>query len=328
MANLKTNYLGLELSNPIIVGSSELCNSVENIVKLEKAGAGAVVIKSLFEEQILMDIDAERVNNMSGSYDYNESYIGYYLKEHSLRNHLNLIRESKAAVSIPVIGSINCISSSEWIDYAQKFEEAGADALEINLFVMPANTDMTSADMEATYMEIAELLPSKVKIPVSLKLSSYFSGMANFFVKLSQTNIKGLVLFNKFYSPAIDIDDEKLISQTIYSNAHDNGNTLRWIGILDGKVDCDLAASNGVHSGKDVISNILVGADAVQMVSSIFKNGNGQIEKVKNELSTWMDSKGYENIVDFKGKLSQKSNKNPMQFERAQFMKYFADSGR
>ncbi len=193
---------------------------------------------------------------------------------------------------------------------------------------MPANVDMSSKEIESIYMDIATQLPSKLSIPVSLKLSSYFSGMANFLVKLSKTEIKGMVLFNKFYNLAIDIENEKLHSRTIYSMPEDNSNTLRWIGILDGKVDCDLAASTGIHSGNDVISNLLAGANAVQMVSSIFENGNGHIAKVKNELSTWMEKKGYENISDFRGKLSQSSHKNPMMFERAQFMRYFADSGK
>jgi dihydroorotate dehydrogenase (fumarate) len=328
MRNLKTTYLGLELDNPIIVGSSELCNSVDNIVNLEKAGAGAVVIKSLFEEQIMMDIDAERTNNMFETYGHIEDYLGYYLKEHTIQKHLTLIKDAKKAVKIPVIGSINCVSSSDWMDYAKKFEEAGADALEINLFIMPANVDMTSNEIEAIYMDIATNLPSKLNIPVSLKLSSYFSGMANFLLKLSKTEIKGLVLFNKFYNLSIDIEKEKLQSRTVYSLPEDNSNTLRWIGILDGKVDCDLAASTGIHTSNDVISNILVGANAVQMVSSIFENGASHIKKVKEELSTWMEKKGYENISDFRGKLSQSSHKNPMMFERAQFMKYFADSGK
>ena len=328
MINLNTTYLGLKLRNPIIVGSSELCNSVEHIVSLEKAGAGAVIIKSLFEEQIMMDIDAERTNNMYETYGHIEDYVGYYLKEHSISKHLTLIKEAKKAVDIPVIGSINCVSSSEWMDYASKFEEAGADAIEINLFIMPANVNMDAEEIEALYMDIATKLPAKINIPVSLKLSSYFSGMANFLVKLSQTDIKGLVLFNKFYNLAIDIDDEKINSRTVYSMPEDNSNTLRWLGILNDKVECDLAASTGIHTGNDVISNILVGANAVQLVSSIYMNGESQIEKVKKELSDWMEKKGYESISDFRGKLSQSSQKNPMLFERAQFMKYFADSGK
>jgi len=328
MADLKTTYLGLELKNPIIVGSSELTNSVEKIVDLEKAGAGAIIIKSLFEEQIMMDIDAERANNMYGTYDHIENYVGYYLKKHSIDSYLKLVSDSKKAVEIPVIASINCVSADEWIDYAKKIENAGADALEINLFIMPANVEMTSEETEKIYTDIAKKLPEVVSIPVALKISSYFSGMANFLVKLSQTKINGLVLFNKFYNPAIDIETEKLVSHTVYSKVGDNSHTLRWVGILSGKVDCDISASTGIHSGADVISNLLVGAKAVQMVSAIYINGNDQITKAVAELDAWMDKKGYKTIEEFRGKLSQDSQKNPMMFERAQFMKYFADSGR
>ncbi len=328
MANLKTNYLGLELKNPIIVGSSELSNTVEHILKLEKAGAGAIVIKSLFEEQIMMDIDAERTNNIYNSYDHIENYVGYYLKKHSIDSYLKLITDAKKATTIPIIGSINCVSADEWIDYAKKIEDAGADALEVNLFIMPANVEMTGAEIEKIYTDIAEKLPSVVNIPIALKISSYFSGLANFLVRLSKTNIKGMVLFNKFYSPAIDIDKEELISHSIYSKASDNGLTLRWIGILSGKVECDLAASTGIHTAKDVISNLLVGANAVQMVSTIFLHGESQITKTLAGLNEWMDDKSYKTIDDFRGKLSQTSQKNPMMFERAQFMKYFSDSGK
>jgi len=182
MANLQTTYLGLNLKNPIVIGSSELTNSAERVADLEKAGAGAVILKSLFEEQILMDIDAERMNNMSGSYDYIENHLGYYLKKHSVDKYLNLIKDSKKAVNIPVIASINCYDDKEWIDFAEKVEKAGADALEINLFALPANSSISGREMEQNYLNVIIKLMNVVKIPVSLKLSSYFSGLANFFV--------------------------------------------------------------------------------------------------------------------------------------------------
>ena len=327
MANLTTKYLGLELKSPIIIGSSELTTSVDKIIKHEAAGAGAVVLKSLFEEQILMDISAERLNNMYGTYQAVEDQLGYYLKAHTVGNYLTLIKDVKKAVSIPVIASISCVSSSEWIDFAKKVEEAGADAIEINMFILPANTEQEGKDIENTYFDIANKITSTVSIPVSLKISSYISGLANFVQKLSYTRIKGLVLFNKFYTPAIDIENEKIVSGSLYSKPEDNSLPLRWIGILNNKVNCDLAASTGIHTGKGVISNILVGANAVQMVSAVFEKGEKQIDVVLNELSAWMDKKGYKTIEEFRGKLSQKEIKNPMLFERAQFMKYFADSG-
>ena len=328
MANLNTEYLGLKLKSPVIVGSSELNNSVEKIKKHEAAGAGAVVLKSLFEEQILMDIDAERLNNMYGSFQDVENQLGYYLKAHTVGKYLSLIKEVKEAVSIPVIASINCVSSKEWIDFAKKVEEAGADALEINMFILPADTEKDSKEIEDIYFDIASKITKTVSIPVSLKISSYFSGMANFIQKLSYTDIKGLVLFNKFYAPTIDIEKEAITSGSLYTTSSDNTMPLRWIAILNDNVRCDLAASTGVHTSKDLISNILVGANAVQMVSAIFEKGEGKITEVLNGLSDWMDKKGYQSIEEFRGKLSQKETKNPMLFERVQFMKYFADGAK
>ncbi len=328
MANLETKYLGLTLKNPFIVGSSELNNSVEKIKQHEASGAGAIVLKSLFEEQILMNIDAERLNNMYGSYDAVEDQIGYYLKKHNVDSYLKLIKEAKAAVNIPVIASINCVSSVEWIDFAKKIEEAGADAIEVNMFIMPLNVDMEGQEIENTYFDIANKVSNAVSIPVALKVSNYISGLANFLQGISKSKIKGLVLFNKFYAPAVDIENEKIISSSIYSKEGDNSNTLRWIAILNGQVEADLCASTGVHTAKDFISNILVGANAVQVVSAIFEKGEKCISDFINELNVWMDKKGYKNIDDFRGKLSQKEIKNPMLYERAQFMKYFSGLGK
>ena len=327
MADLTTKYLGLELKSPIIIGSSELNNSVDRIKKHADAGAGAVVLKSLFEEQILMDIDAQRLNNMYNTYDAVEEQLGYYLKKHTVDNYLNLIKETKAEVDIPVIASINCVTTVEWIEFAKDIEKAGADALEVNMFILPSDTEEDSKAVEKKYFDIAEALTKTISIPVSLKVSSYFSGLASFIQKLSYTDIKGLVLFNKFYTPAIDIEKEEIVSNSVFSNQEDNSMPLRWIGILNGKVSCDLASSTGVHDSKDVISNLLVGANAVQMVTSIFKKGDDHISKSLSELNDWMDKKGYKSIEDFRGKLSQKGNKSPQLLERVQFMKYFADSG-
>ena len=327
MAILKTTYLGLELKSPIIIGSSELNNSVERIKKHADAGAGAVVLKSLFEEQIMMDIDSQRMNNMHDTYAEVEQQVGYYLKKNTVGEYLKLIKDAKYAVDIPVIASINCATSSEWIEFAKDVERAGADAIEINMFLLPSDAEMEGKDFEKIYFDIAEKVTKAVSIPISFKIGSYFSALASFAKKLSYTDIKGLVLFNKFYTPAIDIENETIISGSIFSSQSDNGMPLRWIGILNNRVQCDLAASTGVHTGKDVISNILVGANAVQMVSSILKNGEEQITKSLNDLSEWMDKKGYKTIEEFRGNLSQREMKNPMVLERVQFMKYFADSG-
>jgi len=325
MANLTTKYLGLELKNPIVIGASELTNSVESIKELAQAGAGAVVLKSLFEEQILMDLNSERLNNMMDTYDHVENHLGFYLKNHSVQHYLNLINEAKAAVDIPIIASINCYDENEWIDFAAQVQEAGADAIEVNLFVMPADVEVSGEQLEVDYKNVTTKLLEVVDIPVSLKLSSYFSGLANYMMELSRIGVNGLVLFNKFYAPKVDIEKEMIVSGAHRTTSADNANTLRWMGILSGKVKCDLSASTGIHTGEDVISNLLMGATTTQMVSSIMTNGSKQIAKVLSELEAWMNKKGYASLDDFRGKLNQKNVKNPMMLERAQFMKYFSE---
>jgi len=323
MANLATKYLGLDLKNPIVVGSSELTNSVDKIKEIADAGAGAIVLKSLFEEQILMDIDSERMNNMNDSYGHIENHLGYYLKTHSVNNYLKLIKDAKAAVEIPVIASINCYDDNEWIDFAKHVQDAGADALEINLFAMPADESISGADMEKSYMDIIKKLLVTVDIPVAVKLSNYFSGLANFMKELSDMGVHGLVLFNKFYSPKVDIEAEAIVSAATRSTSFENANTLRWIGILSGMVECDLSASTGIHTSEDVIGNIMVGATTTQMVSSVMINGTERISLILKELEAWMDKKNYADIDAFRGKLNNSSVSDSMMLERSQFMKYF-----
>jgi len=325
MANLTTKYLGLELKNPIVIGASELTNSVENIKTLAQAGAGAVVLKSLFEEQILMEIDSSRTNDINGSYDHVENQMGFYLKNDSVQDYLNLIKEAKASVDIPIIASINCYDENEWIDFGMQVQEAGADAIEINLFVMPADTSVEGGQLEVDYKNVATKLLEVVDIPVSLKLSSYFSGLANYMMELSTLGVNGLVLFNKFYSPKVDIENEAIVSGSNRTSSYDNANTLRWMGILSGRVQCDLSASTGIHTSEDVISNLLVGATTTQMVSAIMNKGVAYIGDVLKGVESWMDKKGYASIDDFRGKLNQKNVENPMMWERVQFMKYFTE---
>jgi dihydroorotate dehydrogenase (fumarate) len=317
MANLTTKYLGLELKNPIIVGASELTNSVESIKELAAAGAGAVVLKSLFEEQIMHNINPDQ--------DF-DNEMGFYLNNNAVQDYLDLIKNAKAAVDIPVIASINCYDDNEWIDFAAKMQEAGADALEINMFVMPADMNMTSEDLEANYISIVNKLLTAVDIPVSVKLSSYFSGLANFMQAISKEGANGLVLFNKFYVPKVDIENEELIAGPTKSTSLDNANTLRWMGILSGKVEADLSASTGIHTAEDVISNLLVGATTTQMVSAIMTYGSEHITKVLKDIEDWMNKKGYASVDDFRANLSQKNVSNPVMFERVQFMKYFQDA--
>jgi dihydroorotate dehydrogenase (fumarate) len=325
MANLTTNYMGLTLKNPIIVSSSGLTDSVDKIVELEKHGAGAVVLKSLFEEQIMMDIDAIRMNNIFGTYSDAENYIGYYTRKNALSSYIDLIDGAKDKSGIPVIASINCFSADQWLEFAGDVEAAGADALELNMFIMPSDPSVTGAEIEKIYLEIVNKVVTNVTIPVGLKIHHYFSGMSNFLVELSKTGLKSLVLFNRFYQPDIDLEKEKIISGHVYSSPADNALVLRWLSILSGKVDCDLAASTGIHNGESALKNILAGATAIQIASAVYQKGPIVISSIINEMNFWLDNHGYATTVEITGKLRQSAGIKPMVYERAQFMKYFSD---
>ncbi len=324
--DISTSYMGLHLKSPIIVGSSALSENVENSIAYEKAGAGAIVLKSLFEEQILHDVDEQRLNNMYGSFNDQEYYAMYYSKKHNLTQYINLIKKHKAALKIPVIASINCVSAEEWTTYAKMIEDAGADALEVNLFLLPADIDVAGEEKEKNYFEIIDKISNAVSIPFSLKISYYFSGLANFVYRLSKTKASSVVMFNKFYSPDVDIETEKVVSGNVLSCKDLNTMTLRWIGILYDKVDMEFTASRGVFTGEQVIKNLLVGAQVVQIVSAIYKDGPEIIEKMTGTLKDWMMRHNYKKIEDFRGNSSQKNIKKPVLYERTQFMRYFSDA--
>lgn len=326
MANLTTNYMGLSLKNPIIVSSSGLTDSVAKILELEKHGAGAVVIKSLFEEQIMMDIDANRMNNIFDTYSDAENYIGYYTRKNALSSYIELIDEAKAKSEIPVIASINCYSSDQWLEYAGDVEAAGADALELNMFILPSDPTISGTEIEDIYREIVKKVAAYVSIPVGLKIHHYFSGMSNFLVEISKTGIRSMILFNRFYQPDVDMEKEKMISGHIYSSPVDNAIVLRWLSILSGKVGCDLAASTGIHNGESALKNMLTGANAVQIATAVYQNGPGIIFSMLDDMDKWLESHRYNSVEDIIGKLRQADSINPVKYERAQFMRYFSDA--
>jgi len=326
MANIGTTYLGLQLQSPVIVGSSPLTDHVEGIIALEKAGAGAVVLKSLFEEQILMDVDALRMNNMHDSFADAENYIGYYFREKSLTDYLNLIKDSKAKTKFPIIASINCKDSGEWIHFAKKIEDAGADALELNIFNIPADQEFTGVDYEKVYFDILQELSQKISIPIAIKLAPYFSGLANFTTRLCYSKIDGIVLFNRFYEPDVDIHKMEVVSKSFHSLSADNSLSLRWTGILSPILKCDICTSTGIVDGETLIKNLLVGAKAAMIVSQIIKDGPELITRINRDLEKWMTENKFEETKDFIGKLSRKNVKKPIIFERAQFMRYFHDA--
>jgi dihydroorotate dehydrogenase (fumarate) len=329
MANLSTTYLGLNLKNPIIAASSGLTNSLDDIKEFEKKGAAAVVLKSIFEEEIRRELEKDLNTMTMDSFTYPETmeYYDNFAEDDSLTNYLKLIRDAKQAVKIPIIASVNCVSAEKWPYYAETLQDAGADALELNVFVLPTDFEKSSEENEKVYFDIVKEVKKHVKIPVALKISYYSSNLGSFIQKLSNTGIDGLVLFNRFYSPDIDINKLDILSTNVTSTPNELPISLRWIGIMHNRVGCDLAASTGIHDGAAVIKQLLAGANAVQIASAFYKNGKGIIETMLSDLSRWMDEKKFDSIDEFRGKLSQDKSQNPAAYERVQFMKYFSGKG-
>jgi len=282
MSSISTSYLGLQLKSPIIVGSSPLTDSVKSITELAKAGAGAVILKSLFEEQIMMDVDALRVNNINDTFADAENYFRFFTREKHLNDYLTLIKECKEQTDIPIIASINCHNVGEWSQFSQKMEKAGADAIELNIFNIPTDKEYNGTEYEKTYFDIIQSVQKEVSIPLSIKVSSYFSGLANFMVKLSQTELNGIVMFNRFYEPEIDINTLEIKSKSFKSLASDNSQVLRWMGILSPIVNCDLCASTGITNSETMIKNLLVGAKSTMIVSQIITQFNNKIKECKD----------------------------------------------
>jgi dihydroorotate dehydrogenase (fumarate) len=324
MVDLSTQYLGMTLKNPIIVGSSGLTDSVKSIQELEKNGAAAVVLKSIFEEEIAFEYEdiLKKASEEGAALDQFD-YYDFHIKGKKLDKYTTLIQESKKAVSIPITASINCVYSYEWTAFAKRLQTAGADALELNMFFLPTEFGRTSEEKEKAYFQIIDKIQKEVAIPIALKISYYFSNLGPMIQKLSETGIAGLVLFNRFFSPDFDIDKMEVVPSNIFSSPSDLSISLRWIAIMAERVNCDLAASTGVHDGVALIKQLLAGAAAVQIASTLYINNNTRIAEMLKTLEEWMEEKGYESLADFRGKMSQAKSSNPAAYERVQFMKYF-----
>lgn len=327
MTDISTTYMGLTLSSPVIAGSSDFTSSAERVVEMAKAGAGAVVLKSVFEEQILMEIDAQRTNNMFNSYTDVENYVAFYTRQHEVQAYLNLIRDSKKNAGIPVIASVHCSSNDSWVTFAKDIERAGADAIELNMFILPSDPAETDASVAERYMEIVDSVKKNTTLPVALKVHHYFTGMANFMVNLSAKS-EALVLFNRFFNPDININTLSIESAGSFSSPDENGLVQRWIGILRPFVKGNLAATSGIHDGAGLVKNLLAGADVVQVATTLYKNGPGAITEMNVFLKQWMQEHNYGQLSDFRGKLSYAGARNPGLYERAQFMKYFSGLGK
>lgn len=325
MADLSTTYLGLKLKNPVIAGSSGLTKNTESIIKLEQQGIAAVVLKSLFEEQIRFEVQsAVSQADSAAIYPEAEDYIRNYTRENNVGAYLDLIRAVKKAVKIPVIASINCMTASEWTSFAKQVQEAGADALELNIFIMSSSPYKTSEQNEKTYFDIITEVKKYLTIPLAIKISYHFSALASTVQKLSWTGIQGIVMFNRFFNPDIDIEEMKVVPSNIYSTPADISIPLRWIAMMSGRLEIDLAASTGVHDGKGVVKCLLAGAKAVQICSTLYKNGFEHVPVMLEELEKWMNRRGFKQIEDFRGRMSLNKVENPGAYERVQFMKHLA----
>lgn len=323
MIDLSTKYMGFDLKNPIIAASSGMTDTVDKVKNLEVNGIGAVVLKSLFEEQIMMEIDAAMASNIYNNYGDADDYISYYTRKYNVDNYLRLIEDSKEQVDIPVIASLNSFSIGQWVNFAERIESAGADALELNMFILPGDQKFSGQEIEEIYFDVINSIRKNTSLPIALKLSTYFSGMADSLIKMSREDISAMVLFNRFYSPDVDLEREEIVSSRIFSLPEENSNCIRWIGMISDKVQCDIAASTGIMNGNDVLKNLMVGAKAVQVASTLYKNTAKHIEVMLQQMEQWMHHKGYKSLDEIIGKLSYRKIEKPMIYERVQFMKYF-----
>ncbi len=321
MINLSAKYMGLNLKNPIIVSSSSLSHSADGVKRLADAGAGAVVLKSLFEEQILSDTQKLEVAAQSVSHTEELDYLRQMGMTQKSDEYLETIEKSKEAVDIPIIASVNCISDSAWTDYAKYIEAVGADALELNIALMPNKFEEKPEDIENKIYKIVDIVKHNINIPIAVKLGPYFTSIPRVTHGIRKSGASALVLFNRFYQPDIDINTFEFQSKNRYSSPGEMSTNLRWIAILYKKIGCSLVANTGIHDGEGVIKNILAGATAVQICSTLYINGLSQIENILYDLEEWMRRNEYKNLDDFRGIISQKNALQPEYFERQQYIR-------
>ena len=323
MISLETTYAGLTLKTPLIVGSSWLTGSVKKNMEFEKAGVGAIVLRSLFEEQVEM-----YCGSFMHSSDAPEvaDYIEHYAKAQQIDEYLTLIKETKAACSIPVIASLNCYKADVWVEFAHLIENAGADALELNIFYLFTELNFSFDAAVRLYSSILQKVKEKLSIPLIVKIGKNFSNIPALANILKHQGAAGIVLFNRFYQTDIDIYTEQITSGKLFSNSSDLSDTLRWTALVSGKVPgLSVASSSGVHEWADVIKCLLAGASSVQLCSAIYMNGVDVIAKILTSMCDWMDQKKYQAISEFTGKLNYLNVENHTLYERAQYMKYYSN---
>lgn len=319
--DLSTTFMGMKIANPLIVASSGMTNSADRVKECADNGAGAVVLKSLFEEQLITGKNSlMNQDDMYFWYPQAIEFVNTVSKEEGLAAYLKLIEAAKRSVSIPVMASINCITPWEWPKFAAEIEKAGADGIELNIFIPPTNINTTGYKIEETYVDIIHEVRKQVSIPIAVKVGFYFTSLYRMLYKISNLDISSLVLFNRYYRPDIDIETMRVVAQNVYSSPHEITLSLRWIALLYGRINKELVAATGIHDYQGVVKQILAGASSVQVCSTLYKNGIPYIRTLLRELEEWMARKGYDNLAAFRGMVA-KNEENTAAFERLQFMK-------
>lgn len=322
--NLQTNYMGMELRSPLVVSACSLSNDMDNIMLMEDKGAGAIVLFSLFEEQIrrkqqaFFDLDKITTEGNARAADFFSGFDDFHV---SAEQYLELIRAAKERVNIPIIASINGITDERWMDYARQIEQAGADALEVNVFFIPSNIDVEGRDIESAYIDMIDRIKATVALPVAIKLNPYFSSMGNMAKQLQEAGADALVLFNRFYQPDIDISKLQLKANLEYSHANEIRLPLLWIATLYGKIEASLAATTGVQGAREVIKYLLAGADVVMTASALYKYGIPYLEQMRMELEEWMKELRFFSLTEFKGLLSQEHITDSTAYQRANYIR-------
>jgi dihydroorotate dehydrogenase (fumarate) len=322
--DLSTKYLGMTLKSPLVASASPLSEDINSIKKLEAAGIGAVVLYSLFEEQLRLEQEEYNFHTTQGTEAFAES-LSYFpeIEDYKLGPELYLehIRKAKAAVDVPIIASLNGSSLGGWTEYAREFQNAGADAIELNIYYIPTDSNMTGAEVEQQYIDILKAVKGAVKIPVALKLSPFFSNFSNMAKRLDEAGADSLVLFNRFYQPDIDLDEFEVTPNLMLSQSSEMRLPMRWIAILKDNIKADLAATSGIHTGTDVIKMLMVGANATMLCSSLLKHGINHVKNIEDHMKQWMREHDYKSVSEMQGSMSQQKTGNPSSFERAQYMK-------
>lgn len=322
--DLSTTYMGLKLKNPIVPSASPMSRDINTIKALEDAGASAIVLHSLFEEQITHEALELNYLTTQGNESYAEA-VTYFPQANEYHlgpdDYLEHIQKAKKAVNIPIIGSLNGVTAGGWLEYAKNIEQAGADGLELNIYYIPTDPKLSGTDVEDMYIDILKAVKSIVKIPVAVKISPFFSSMANIATKLDQAGTNALVLFNRFYQPDIDLEALDVVPNIFLSTPQAMRVPLRWIAILHGRIKADIAATSGVHNADDVLKMLMVGSNVTMMCSALLQQGPYWITKVLKDMETWMEEHEYSSVKQMIGSMSHKSVKEPAAFERANYMK-------